>query len=238
MSFINIDNNKYIKNIVQGDSFSYMGVVFDKRLKWNEQLDRVISKVRSELFMLSKISKLISLETCKIIYHAIIASHLTYCCTSWMPGLGKVKMKRLVILQNKCVRTVSRTGPISHAEPLYKFLNILKIQHQMNLELYYLAESGRQRNGPQIFWEMFKTKTKRNPQSTHLSSLTMESTDKQNRGEIFQILAKIWTQTFKVLGELKMKDVKANLKKKFLEGYNSECIIAGCGVCALNSQQN
>ena len=33
----------------------------------------------------------------------------------------------------------------------------------MDLELYYLAESGRQRNGPWIFWEMFKTKTKRNP---------------------------------------------------------------------------
>ena len=69
------------------------------------------------------------------IYNTLILPHINYGLLVWGSQSGKILQ-----LQKKAIRAVSSAGYISHAEPLFKFYDILKVSdiHKYKLlTLYY-----------------------------------------------------------------------------------------------------
>ena len=65
------------------------------------------------------------------LYYSFIYPYLTYCNHIW-GATYKTRLKRLVMLQNKAIRILSHAGNRRSSDPLYKKLNIMKLENIHN----------------------------------------------------------------------------------------------------------
>ena len=68
------------------------------------------------------------------LYHSFIYPYLT--CNHMWGATYKTRLKRLVTLQNKAIRILSHAGNRTSSDPLYKKLNIMKLE---NINTYLIG---------------------------------------------------------------------------------------------------
>ena len=59
-----------------------------------------------------------------MLYNSLILPHINYCIMAW-----GYKGSRLLKIQKKAARIITLSGYSTHSEPLFKQLNMLKIQN-------------------------------------------------------------------------------------------------------------
>ena len=75
---INIENVEYV------NSFKYLGVHFDKKLKYQEHLlDALYTKLSSYCGVINRLGEFFSVENAKTYYYAFVYSSISYCITVW-----------------------------------------------------------------------------------------------------------------------------------------------------------
>ena len=128
----------------------YLGVYFDNNLKFRHHINLLCSKINRIVGILWK-SEHLNLETKKIIYHALVESHLNYGILAWGAPLAKnivsnansdhipQNLKLLSSTQNKVLRAIFRKpkyDKITHSYTsntlLFNKLGVLKLT-----DLYY-----------------------------------------------------------------------------------------------------
>ena len=73
-------NNNVIKRVFQ---FTYLGIVFDDRLSWNEQIKHLISKAAKREGMLGRLHRSLTRESANVVYCSLIEPILEYCVRVW-----------------------------------------------------------------------------------------------------------------------------------------------------------
>ena len=63
------------------------------------------------------------------LYNSLIVPHINYCITAW--GFHR---NRITIIQKKAIRIITASSYISHTEPLFKQLNLLKVEDILTLQ--------------------------------------------------------------------------------------------------------
>jgi len=81
----------------------YLGIVFDKHLKWNLHIHNLLGKLRTITYKFIKLKNLIPTQTIRIVYFALYQSIYQYGLLIW-DGLGECLLKQLQVNQNKIVR--------------------------------------------------------------------------------------------------------------------------------------
>ena len=115
-----IDN----KEIERVDSFLFLG------LQINHNLIRSISfKVSKIAGILHKLKNEFPTSILKSIYNTLILPHLNYCVLCW----GS-QTNRIHLLHKRAIRNINNANYRAHSEPIFKSLNILKID-----DIYYLS---------------------------------------------------------------------------------------------------
>jgi len=76
--------------------------------------------------MFYRIRYYLSNNALRWVYYSLTYSHLQYAIGVW-GGAGKKALKRLNVLHNKVVRAMTYSTYKSRVSPLYKKLNLLKI---------------------------------------------------------------------------------------------------------------
>ena len=79
--------------------------------------------------MLSRLKYFLPQKILKMIYNSLFLAHLNYGITAW----GFNSCKRLVNLQKKAIRIISRSKYLSHTSPLFRQLNLLKLDDLFKL---------------------------------------------------------------------------------------------------------
>ena len=88
-------NNNVIKRVFH---FTYLGIVFDDRLSWNEQIKG------KRVGMLGSLTR----ESANVVYCSLIRPILEYCVSVW-GCCGEGRKQDLEALQNQAARIVART---------------------------------------------------------------------------------------------------------------------------------
>ena len=73
-------NNNVIKPVFH---FTYLGIVFDDRLSWNEQIKYLISKAGKRVGMLGRLRRSLTRESANVVYCSLIRPVLEYCVSVW-----------------------------------------------------------------------------------------------------------------------------------------------------------
>lgn len=124
---IKIDNTaiEYVEN------FNFLGIIIDDKLNWKAHTDSIAKKLSKTIGILNKLKHHLPLYTLKNIYDSLINSFLNYGILCW-----GFKQNRIFQLQKKAIRTITRSKYNAHTEPLFKKLNILKVNDIKIRKLY------------------------------------------------------------------------------------------------------
>ena len=78
-------------------STSFLGVVLDEKLRWQDQIHKVATKISQMAGVLSKLRKTLPLSILTTVYTATVQPHLQYCLAAW----GSGDLHPLKVAQNR-----------------------------------------------------------------------------------------------------------------------------------------
>ena len=122
------------------DEFTFLGLTLDTNLTWKKHVNKIANKCSRITGVLNKLMYVLQLDIKKLLYNSLILSHINYCITVW-----GYKGNRILIIQKKAVRIITLNRYNSHTEPLFKTLEILKIDDL--LKVHGLKNFYKYRNG-------------------------------------------------------------------------------------------
>lgn len=101
-----------------------LGINLDAHLTWGSQVDRVCSKIASNLYALRKLSGMVPQQVLRVAYFALVESHLTYGLTLWgrSADVGKV-----FVMQKRAIRAMARIGSREHCTEWFRRFRVLTL---------------------------------------------------------------------------------------------------------------
>ena len=123
------------EKIEQVDSFNFLGVVIDKHISWKYHAEMLSNKISKYCGVLSRLKNYLPLFILRTLYFSMVHSHLSYSLLTW--GFDS---NRIVKLQKRCVRIITRSKYNAHTQPLMKQLNILSVIDMLllnSMKFYY-----------------------------------------------------------------------------------------------------
>jgi len=72
-----------------------LGLTVDNTFSWDIQVENVLKKCNTYLFLLSRITQFLSIDSRQLFYNANILPHLDYCCVIWGNCSRSLEEKRV-----------------------------------------------------------------------------------------------------------------------------------------------
>ena len=219
-------NNEEIQKV---SSFCFLGLTIDETLSWKTHIQNTSNKISKTLGILNKLKHTLPEHILKLIYNSLILPRIYYCNLAW----GH-KPDRIIQLQKKTVRIITKSKYNSHTEPLFKKLNLLTVKdiHTLSkLKFFFKLENNLL---PPYFWiYMFsanKTRTRsKDPYQQLIPKTTIFS-------ETIRFSLPILLQNTPPIIKEKAQTHSFNgyttyIKKYLIGQYTTECKKAKCYVC-------
>ena len=148
----------------EGDEKSYkaLGVLLDEYLSFDEHISHLCAKIAKSLYCINRIKHFVTKKSLKMLYDAMIHSHLVYCINIYGCA-NPTALQKLKIKQKEAIRTIANVGYREHTSPLFKQFKILPIEKLIkfyNLKFMHNFAHGRV---PLSFADMWITNRTRNP---------------------------------------------------------------------------
>ena len=103
----------------------FLGVVLDEHLSWKPHISQVPRKISKSIGVINR-ERFFLPKTClKTLYYCLVYPYLQY----------KTNLCRLVSLQKRVIRIISKSTFDSHSDPIFKELELLKLSDIRQLEL-------------------------------------------------------------------------------------------------------
>lgn len=112
-------------------TIKYLGVHLDKRLTWNDHINKKLTQAYTRLsLMFPIINRKSSLkpECTLLIYKSILRPILTYACPVWGVVISKSKLERLQVFQNKILRIAVNSPWFIRNNQLHRELEIPMVE--------------------------------------------------------------------------------------------------------------
>ena len=105
---------------------TYLGVIIDDCLLWEEQIESLCLKLSKCIGILSKVRHYVNLHTLVNIYYSLFYSHLIYGSLSWQ-YTSNHNIDKIFRLQKKCLRIITYSPYNAHSNKIFVDLKLIKI---------------------------------------------------------------------------------------------------------------
>ena len=118
-------------------STKFLGVLIDEKLNWIAHTNHVSLCISKALGILYRIKNALPNRLLLMLYYTMIYPYFTYCNILWGCAKPSILLK-LITLQKRAIRLVSRSSYRSSTGPLFCSLGILKLEdiHKQQLALF------------------------------------------------------------------------------------------------------
>ena len=99
----------------------------DEELNWEHHINHVANKLAAANYALSQSKNIPPLHIKKTIYNSLSRPYLEYGVIA-CGGTNQKKIKRLEVLQKKCIRNIAGKKANSHTDPIFSSLKLLKFK--------------------------------------------------------------------------------------------------------------
>ena len=113
-------------NIKQVTSVKFLGALIDHNLEWYVHTKHLEKKLSSALYILNRVKDILSDKLLRTLYYSLVYSHLNYASMLWTVTYDYNK-DHLQILQNMCLRAITKSDSDATANPLFVKTKTLKI---------------------------------------------------------------------------------------------------------------
>ena len=114
----------------QKDNVKFLGITIDKHLTWNQHIRNISLSIAKGIGIMYRVKDVLLENSLLMIYNALILPYINYCNIVW-GNCPKNKLDQILLLQKKAVRICTRSSYLSHTNPLFHRLKILKV-HDIN----------------------------------------------------------------------------------------------------------
>ena len=112
----------------------FLGFIIDECLTGKPHIQNLTRKISKSLGIIYKSSFCLKKNFLYTLYYSLVYTYLYYCACVW--GLTyHSNLKRLVTLQKRAVRTISRSAFDAHTDPIFKSLKLLKFENIVFLQV-------------------------------------------------------------------------------------------------------
>ena len=105
----------------------YLGVHLDNKLKFKDHINHINGKISRHTGILYRIRDKLPMKTRLDYYYAFIYPYLSYNIIMW-GGTFDTHLLPLITQHNRIIRTITNASYRDHTGPLFKRLNLLKLQ--------------------------------------------------------------------------------------------------------------
>ena len=120
-------------NIPRKEVTKFLGVYVDHKLTWKQHVEHLCLRISKSIGVLYSIRKCLSLSTKKMLYYSLVYPHLQYCSAVWGAAV-ETTLNPLFLLQKRAIRIVNASSYLEHTHPIFKSLNLLKLNEIISLE--------------------------------------------------------------------------------------------------------
>ena len=114
-------------HIQRESSAKFLGIQIDETLSWKTHIIYKCNQIVKTISVLSRLKHTLPSNILLTIYNALILPHFSYAIVAW-GNIRNKEMSRLKILQKKAVRLITKSKYNSHTSPLFRKMNLLKIE--------------------------------------------------------------------------------------------------------------
>ena len=128
----------------------YLGITLDENLTWEHHCNNVANKMARNAGILNRVKNHLPTSSLCTLYNSLIFPHFSYGLEAWGTCHQKF-LKRIINIQKKAVRSISKSHWLSHTEPRMRNYNILKFADQHYLQSMSLTYDMLKGNSPDIY---------------------------------------------------------------------------------------
>ena len=128
---LNISNTP-IKHVKDSN---FLGLTLNENLNWTSHVSKIASRIASKIGILNQLKHVLPQNISLLLYNTIILPHINYMILVWGHH-----HKTITQLQKRAIRVITLSKYLAHTEPLFKNLNILKVEdifRLQQLKFYY-----------------------------------------------------------------------------------------------------
>jgi len=225
--------------------FNFLGLIINENLNWKLHTEKIANGISKTIGVLNRLKHLLPLNIKITLYNSLILSHINYCILVW--GYDRERINKL---QKKSIRAITVSKYNAHTEPLFKKLNLLKIEDILKIQQlkfyfkysqnqlpYYFIEQ--KNSSSQIETDMFvlklnsnihnhNTRQRNNLHVTHKNHSYAEKCLRHN------IIKTINSTPAMILNKIHTHSIHGYVnyaKNVFIQNYSEHCEIRNCYIC-------
>ena len=102
--------------------FNFLGLEINAQLAWKDHVNKISNKIVKTLGIMNKLKYVFPQSALILLYYSLILPHINYCILAW-----GTNTKRVFKLQKRAVRIIKRCHYLSHTDPIFLHLKLLKV---------------------------------------------------------------------------------------------------------------
>ena len=213
-------------------SIKFLGIFLDENLNWNEHINHLKSKLRSQIYLLSQVKKSYPLKLRLLLYNSLVRSVINYGISLWGYSKAANEIRKLL---KWAIRSTTGARFNSHTAPLFAKYNLPDFDTIRDCCALVTMREYITGNLPEEYYISNTFQHFRQKNRKYNQFILPMPKHPFNRYPHY-IYPKLWNEynfTDKQLGKTK-KSFKNNLQNFLISKYDVTCRKAKCYVCRRN----
>ena len=212
--------------------FCFLGLTLNENLNWQSHIHKISNKISRTLGVMNRMKHFLPVDILRTLYNSLILPHLNYSIIVW-----GFECQRIMKLQKKCVRVICGSKYNSHSEPLFKALNLLKVEDIFRCQVLKFYYKFMNKSLPLYFETMFTPNSTvhqyetRQRRSIHLPVARTSQAGLCIRHFIPKLLKEIPLCIQDKVTSHSFHGFSQYTKNYFIQNYETDCSIQNCYIC-------
>ena len=220
-------------------NFNFLGLMVNENLSWKSHINLISTKLSKSIGVLNKLKHILPKNVLRMLYCSLILPYLNYSLLAW--GFDLVRLNKL---QKRAIRTITCSKYNAHTEPIFRKLNLLKLEDIFTLNLLKFYFKFMNQTLPGYFKTSFCLTNQRDNHSHNTRSNTLIPANLTNtmfaQSCLRSILPKIINNTDDIiLNKIythSPNGFKNYVKNHMIRKYSTMCTVTNCYICAHNNE--
>ena len=220
-------------SIERVNTFDFLGLTISENLSWKPHTDKIANKLVKYLGILNRLKRYLPLHVMKMLYFSLVQSNLNYAILAW-----GYESNRLEKLQKRFIRIISCSSYNAHTEPLFKKLELLKLEDLFNVNVMKFYYKYCHESLPSYFYSFnLHTQADIHDYGTRSQGNLSRVANRTKLAQSLlrnQIPVKINTSPSYVTEKINTHSLNGfsdYLKKYYIKLYSNECTVVHCYIC-------
>ena len=219
-------------NIEQVDEFNFLGLTINEYMSWSSHAKKVSNKVSRVLGVMNRLKHFLPFSALRLMYQSLVNCHLQFCILAW-----GYEYNRVYNLQKKALRIMTGSKYNAHTEPLFKQLNIMKLEDSFSLQCLKFYHKFKTNSLPKYFANIFTRNSEihsygtRSREQLHYFPFKKTGASKCLRHSVPNLLTEIAPNVLSKLNTLSLEGFSSFYKTFVVSAYDPVCHVRNSYIC-------